>query len=60
VTSPENDVYRDRERAALALATALCPQEVHCQACRNEAADLVWKLARGVAYINREKWPDAR
>lgn len=30
--------YQRFERAVLQLATAICPQEVHCQACRNRAS----------------------
>lgn len=36
--------YRSFEEAVLALASFMCPQEVHCDRCRNKAADHLHNL----------------
>jgi hypothetical protein len=37
--------YRTFEQAVLALAALMCPQEVHCDRCRNQAATTLHDLA---------------
>jgi hypothetical protein len=37
--------YRTFEEAVLALASLMCPQEIHCDTCRRKAAEHLASLA---------------
>jgi hypothetical protein len=37
--------YRQFEEAVLALASLMCPQEIHCDQCRNKASMALEHLA---------------